>query len=119
MVLKMQHPSQVDVYEGVVTLSGAAGSRVRCRRHSSARFFYHEGKQNDACRRGTVEALRRRRRSLPDAVRKSAQSHGAGLRLAANACPEGRRSCGAPGGGVSGGRVPMSILAPEIESSGE
>lgn len=117
MVLKMQHHSQVDVYEGVVALSCAAGSRVRCRRPSSARFDYHSRKQNDACRRGNPQTqTTQRRRSLPDAVHKSAQSHGDGLRLAADACPENRRSCGARGGGVSGGRVPTSILAPEIES---
>ena len=44
MVLKMQHHSQVDEYEGVVTLRGA-GSRVRCRRPSSARFDYHSREQ--------------------------------------------------------------------------
>jgi hypothetical protein len=43
--MAMQHHSQVDVYESVVTLSGAAGSRVRCRRRPSTRFVHHERKQ--------------------------------------------------------------------------
>lgn len=56
-MLKVQHHSQVDVYEGVVTLRGA-GSRVPCRRPSSTRFDYHSREQTT---RVDVETLRRRR----------------------------------------------------------